>query len=258
MIETFVNPGTFLMLVGFTLIIVFMALTGRMPRKAEMSRLRRLEATVETLQEGHIRDQKRISQLERELSLARLEIDRLERLLQEYRGIDLNITLPPAKPLLLVMCHPKFGEDDVQAIRRTQIPFQRLKDATAKDFDRFLQEARQDGTTPWWVQISAHMGEAGIQFADGVQPVGWLSQRIRDIKVLMLAGCDNERVAAGLVGLAQHVLVIYEEVETVYAADFTYAFWSRIGRGFDPVDAYAQALTECPQISEFVWMRSAR
>jgi ATP/maltotriose-dependent transcriptional regulator MalT len=205
------------------------------------------------------------------LNDAQREIDTLRQQLntanQRIAELEVNLRMPggttepfkrPAKPLLLVQCNQLFGEDDALAIRRIGIPFHRLKDATSADFDRYLQAGRQDHTTPWWCQISAHMDAKGIQFLDGVKDKTWLSQRIRGIRILVLAGCANEEVGAQLVGLARHVVVVYEAIESQYAQDFSFAFWKEISEGAEPADAFARALDECPQVSEFVQMRTAR
>ena len=74
----------------------------------------------------------------------------------------------------------------------------------------------------------------------------------------MLAGCENEEVGAQLVGLARHVILVYESIDSQSAQDFSFAFWREIGDGTDPPDAFARALDECPQVSEFIQMRTAR
>jgi hypothetical protein len=196
----------------------------------------------------------KIGVLQASLDIANAEILRLRMLLTAQAEPEKR----PAKPLLLAQCNQLFGEDDALAVRRTGIPFHRLKNCTALDFDRYLQAGRQDRATPWWVQISAHMGSTGILFADGVRSTAWLSQRIRGVRVLVLAGCENEEVGAQLVGLAVHVIVVYETIDTQNAQDFSYAFWREIGDGAEPPDAFARALEECPQVSEFVQMRTAR
>lgn len=258
-VET-LNIGAVLMAVGISIALAVMAITGRLPRhNGEMHRLGDLEVMVRVLQEDHVRDAQKIEQLSKALTEAQERIRFLESQLAQYRT-DKADGDRPAKPLLLAQCNALFGEDDAQALRRTGIPFHRLANATSVDFDRYLQACRQDGTTPWWVVISAHMGPAGVQFADGVKGVNWLSQRIRGVRVLMLAGCENEEVAAQLVGsaLAKHVIVIYEKIDTVNAQDLAFAFWSRIWCGAAVPDAFAGALEECPQVSEFVQMRTAR
>lgn len=231
------------------------------PRMDLQEEVGRLNATVdillkrnEELRASLLKMQTELTDTTRQLAEAQARI----RVLEARQTSQNLLEKRPAKPLLLVMCNRLFGEDDALAIRRTGIPFHRLKDATALDFDRYLQACRQDGTTPWWIQISAHMGADGVQFADGVKTATWLSQRIRGVRLLVMAGCDNEDVAGQLVGLAQHVVVIYEAIDTTNAQDFSYALWSRIATGADPIDAFAGALAECPQVSEFVQMRSAR
>jgi hypothetical protein len=164
------------------------------------------------------------------------------------------------KPFLLVQCNTTFGNTDAQALRRTGIPFQRRACCTASDFDQALQTGREDGQVPLYVQISAHMNAQEIQFFDGPKPIEWLSQRIRGIQVLFLAGCDNEEIGAALVGqnLAQHVITMFEPVDSRDAGNFTFAFWRATSEGSTVTDAFEQALNICPQIQEFVQLRSTR
>lgn len=235
-------------------------------------RIETLEGTVDTLLTKLTETQKEVGDLRHENENLRRDNvsirEQLNRANQRIAELEVSMAygLPPAqenakrpaKPLLLVQCNQIFGEDDALAIRRVGIPFHRLKNCMSGDLDRYLQAGRQDHTTPWWCQISAHMGADGIQFADGVKTPTWLSQRIRNIRVLVLAGCENEEVGAQLVGLARHVVIVYEAIESQYAQDFSFAFWSAINKGAEPSDAFARALDECPQVSEFVSMRTAR
>jgi hypothetical protein len=258
MLTTEFAQGALLMSVALFGAFLVLSLTGRMPRST--TRVQDIEGMVRILQRDHIRDQERIEHLEQKLIEATARIQLLEQELLQYRAVDPGNTKRPPKPLLLVQCNRLFGEDDALAVRRTGIVFHRLKNCTGADFDRHLQAMRQDGTTPWWVQISAHMGPTGIEFTDGIKSVTWLSQRIRGLRILVLAGCENEEVAAQLSSnqLAKHVVAIYETIETQNAQDFTYAFWREIADGSEPPDAFAAALNECPQVSEFVLMRTAR
>lgn len=230
------------------------------PRTNLAEEVARLNATVDILLKRNEELRLSVVKMQDELNAAHGQLVEAQARIRslENRQDAALVEKRPAKPLLLVMCNRLFGDDDALAIRRTGIPFHRLKDATALDFDRYLQACRQDCTTPWWVQISAHMGPEGVQFADSIKTATWLSQRIRGVRLLVMAGCNNEDVAAQLVGLAQHIVVIYEAIDTTNAQDFSYALWSRIAAGADSVDAFAGALAECPQVSEFVQMRSAR
>jgi len=256
------------MLVGVILIIIllFLFVTGRIGSSNRLANglsheVERLNSTIDTLLKRNDDLLLEIGKLRVDLERTQAELHQaLERINVLVGRVSIN-TQPaprPAKPLLLVMCNTIFGEDDAAAIRRTGIPFHRLRNATSDDFDRYLQGCRQDNATPWYVQLSAHMGVEGVQFADTTVSANWLQQRIRGIQVLVMAGCTNERVASQLVGLAQFVVIVYESIDTTNAQDFSYAFWSRIASNSDPVAAFAGALAECPQVSEYVQMRSAR
>lgn len=166
----------------------------------------------------------------------------------------------PIKPLLLIQCEPTFGDVDAQAIRRTGIPFQRRAKCTAETFDMALQTGREDGQTPMFLHISAHMSASRIKFFDQDKGIEWLSQRIRGVHTIFLAGCENEEIGAALVAtnISQHVITMTEPVENQDASNFTFAFWRAISEGVPTPEAFEQALGICPQVSEFVQLRSAR
>jgi len=272
MTPEFVSAAT---LVGLALIVILLLLftTGRIGDRDRLANglgheIERLNKTVDTLLTRNDEVIKHNTDLLAEIVILRNELvrtqadlkgalERINVLVGKVSATGVTIGRP-AKPLLLVMCNTIFGEDDAAAIRRTGIPFHRLRNATSDDFDRYLQGCRQDNATPWYVQLSAHMGVEGVQFADTTVSANWLQQRIRGIQVLVMAGCTNERVASQLVGLAQFVVIVYESIDTTNAQDFSFAFWSRIASNSDPVAAFAGALAECPQVSEFVQMRSVR
>lgn len=162
--------------------------------------------------------------------------------------------------LLLIQCEPAFGETDAQAIRRAGLPFQRRAKCTLESFDEALQTSREDNANALWLQISAHMNAKQIKFYDQEASVEWLSQRIRGIEILYLAGCENEEIGKQLVGtnLAQNVITMLEPVESRDAGNFTFAFWRSMVDGNSVLDAYEQARRICPQVSEFVQLRSAK
>jgi hypothetical protein len=240
---------------------------GSADLRQEVSDLRRELATAAKIS-ADLRQE--LSGVRSALDTANIEIGRLRAAL-DISNVELGrlratmsgsetLLKRPIKPLLLAQCEPAFGDVDAQAIRRTGILLQRLRQCKGDDLDRALQTGREDGQTVWWLQISAHMGDTGIKFADGIKSVEWLSQRIRGVQVLFLAGCENEEIGAQLVGanMAQHVIAMTEPVESRNAADFTFAFWRAVSEGGSVPDAYEQALQICPQISEMVMLRSAR
>ena len=262
MTPEFVSAAT---LVGLALIVILLLLftTGRIGDRDRLANglgheIERLNATVDTLLKRNDNLLVEISALRTELANTQAELkgalERINVLVGKVSATSGAIGRP-AKPLLLVQCNKLFGEDDAQSIRRVGIPFQRLPNCTAQKFDEYLQDYREDKSSPWWIQISAHMGPDGIAFADGVKDVSWLGQRIRDVRVLVLAGCESEAVGRQLVGLAQYVIVIYETINSRDAQAFSFAFWRAIAEDLGPREAFRRALVECPQTSEVIQMR---
>jgi hypothetical protein len=210
-----------------------------------------------------------LARLRPALDAANTEINRLRAALdassQELAALRVAITqkVPGPKllkPLLLIQCDPAFGETDAQALRRTGIAFQRRSKCTLASFDEVLQTGREDNQTALWLQISAHMNDTRIKFFDQDASIEWLSQRIRRISVLFLAGCENEDVGKQLVGtmLAMNVITVLEPIDTKDAGNFTFAFWRAMSDGYTVNEAFEQALAICPVVSEFVQLRTAR
>lgn len=161
----------------------------------------------------------------------------------------------PAKPLLVV-CGPdnRLCEIDRQALRRVGISFQRIFGATQQAITDELRRRRQDGTLYTWLHITAHANEEGIHLSDGVAPPGFWNDALTGIDVVFLAACQSADVADALAGLVT-VIYVLEDIDNRDASDFTYAFWRRMKEHGDPVQAYRQAVIECPQLAEFTDIR---
>jgi hypothetical protein len=166
----------------------------------------------------------------------------------------------PAKPLLVISGGDNvIFERDRVALRRANVPFHRILNATQADIRAELRRRRQDDSLYIWVLISAHAGPEGIMLRDGIAPPAFWHDVLTDIKVVVLATCASSTTADELAGQAT-VIWFGEEIDNGLAADFSYALWRRMyAAGSDPKlsvnAAYIEALREVPTVAEFVDIR---
>jgi hypothetical protein len=100
------------------------------------------------------------------------------------------------------------------------------------------------------VHFAVHSGPTGLIFADGVADGVWLSETLQDVDVVLIAGCQSDAVG-DLIGVVPAVVSMRESVAHRAAASFGLVFWTAIGNGSSPTDAYDQALNSVPAVAEY-------
>lgn len=172
-----------------------------------------------------------------------------------YAKID---SAPPAKTVLCVL----IAEDDsvldidLAALRQvkmaTGLKFHRIMNVTRTSFDTYFRRERSLNRPVKLLHISAHASAAGVELADGLVDGAWLSERLEDVDVLLLAGCEADSVGDWL-GVVPHVITLAEAINGTDAAILTLHFWLGIGNGLEPAAALDMALKRCaPTIAEYV------
>lgn len=203
--------------------------------------------------------ERRIDFLVGELQRAGIHIRDLEKAITENgkKGDNPKPNALPAKPLLLI-CGTGAALCDVDrhAVRRANVSFQRLFNATKTMITAELRRRRQDGTLYPWLHLSAHADEQGIELADGIAQPAWWNEQLQGIEVVFLAACRTAVVADALAGMVTAVVFVLEDIEHTDAGDFTYSFWRRMKEHGDPRLAYQQAIIDVPQIAEFTDIRT--
>lgn len=206
------------------------------------------------------RYESRIQELERqvafllkELTKATSEIDTLKKNTQALRQ-----NTPPARVLLICGNDDRFCASDRQALRRANVPFERLTGATKERIKAEFRRKREDGR-PWrWVQISAHAGDTGVQLADGeLAAPSWWNETLDGVTCILLAACQTMMVADQVAGLVRYVIAIREDIDNVDASEFVFSFWRGIVDGLLVPEAFEQACQETPQVAEYVVLRTA-
>lgn len=73
----------------------------------------------------------------------------------------------------------------------------------------------------------------------------WLCPPAQRVRVLLLASCEDDRIADWL-GVVPYVISLSDELPTEDAAALAQHFWRGIGLGKEPGAALDEALAQCP------------
>jgi hypothetical protein len=72
------------------------------------------------------------------------------------------------------------------------------------------------------------------------------------VEILVIAGCESSEIG-DLLGVVPYVVTMSNRVEHKDAAAFTRRWWSAIGRGLEPDEAWSEAIERSPSgMSEYV------
>lgn len=225
-----------------------------------------LKAQVSTLLDDLVEERRKRLELERALAEERGKRMELENSLAEaQRRIqflemklegDGKLAGSSKQQSLLV----GIGSDDALRIdlaalrkvkRETGMLFTRLMPMTKRNLEAALENRRARGNPFRYVHLSLHAGPEGVICADGLADGLWLSEHLQDVQVLVIAGCHGDEIG-NLLGVVPFVVTMRENIEHKDAAIFTEVFWSQIGHGRNPEDAFYEALQRCPPaVAEF-------
>ncbi|MFM7173458.1 MAG: hypothetical protein ACKO4U_10550, partial [Caldilinea sp.] len=101
-----------------------------------------------------------------------------------------------------------------------------LTDASTEDLDAYLRRERSCGRPVSLLHLAVHAGHKGVQLADGK----WLSERLLGVQVLLLAGCQGDRIGDWL-GVVPFVITIDAAIGHDDAAVLCEHFWIGIRPG---------------------------
>lgn len=168
--------------------------------------------------------------------------------------------LPPSlkaltRPVLLVYGEAEFGEADRNAMRRAGVSFFRLVSSNLEDLRVELQRRRSEGRMYDVVHLAAHGGSGNVMLSGDVINGTQLSEVLNGVRCIFLSTCSNQLVADKIIGIVKYAVVVYEEIDTEDAANFTYEFYRRYKENFDVEGAFTEAIRVMPQISEYVDLR---
>ena len=162
----------------------------------------------------------------------------------------------PHATLLVVIGADASLRIDLAALRKvkrqTGLGFHRLTDASTEDLDAYLRRERSCGRPVSLLHLAVHAGHEGVQLADGEVDGEWLSERLLGVQVLLLAGCQGDRIGDWL-GVVPFVITIDAAIGHDDAAVLCEHFWMGIGQGLTPNAALDAALAACaPVVAEYV------
>lgn len=205
-----------------------------------------LESTVKTLQTMLYDKQREVIEL----------TERIRQL--EHSAVVASRTDSPTqrqrKPMLVVgIGTDRMLETDLAALRSVSgFQLSVLRDVSRVSLETMLERHRANGFPVRYVHLAVHAGPTGLLFSDGLADGLWLSRHLDGVEILVLAGCESDRVA-DLLGVVGAVVSMRDEVENRDASIFTRAFWSAVVGGSDVETALAAALERSPSaVAEMV------
>lgn len=195
-----------------------------------------------------------VAALQRMLTEKQTEIDQLtKRIWQLEQAAPAEQPAPKTpkarKPLLAVAIGPDpMLEVDVAALRGiAAFQLAVLQNASKGDLEALLERHRAAGNPIRHLHIATHANHQGLAFAGGMADGLWLSKHLSGVQVLVLAGCESDRVA-DLLSVVPAVVSMRDEIDNRDASLFSRAFWTAIGQGQDAQAALDWAIERSPAI----------
>jgi hypothetical protein len=230
---------------------IAMALALRRPKPVMMPSNREIQkelidlrTTVSTLQRLLNEKDAQIRALQDELERAKSRLAQLE---QTEANRDNNV-------IVAVLGTDEALQIDLAMLRnvanRTALRLTRLLPVTKASLATYLSRHRTQGRPVRYVHFAVHSSPAGLVFSDGVADGVWLSETLQDVQVVVIAGCQSDAVG-DLIGVVPAVVSMREDVGHKDAGSFALVFWTEIGGGANPIDAYDLALRRVPAVSEY-------
>lgn len=171
----------------------------------------------------------------------------------ETKGV---IEPKPVSPILVAIGSDAMLKLDIAAFRavetETGLGFQRVPKATLAELKYRLDLARSKGRPYDKLHLAVHAVPAGIELGGTLVDSEALSEILRGVKILVIAGCETTHTGAFL-GVVPYVVTFSEAVSNNDAAFFCEAFWTQIGKRKKPQEALKIALSLSPSgLSEYI------
>ena len=165
------------------------------------------------------------------------------------------------RDVLLVCGERVFCDSDRRALRKAQIPFIRLLDATTESLKQEILRRRSDGNLYRIVHFAAHGNENYIEL--GMLPSGFKDKITGDelglilagVEVVFISSCKSTKVGDKVADIVPVVITLLEEVENNLAEAFATEFYMQIKLQASPQKAFYAAVGTIPEISEFAHIR---
>lgn len=218
----------------------------------------RKSANIPTYENREAQLARRITVLEENIKNQDVVIEKLQKMLydkqaqvetltERVRQLEqMEVKLPnKRKPsLVLAVGTDKMLKVDIARLRGIKtLRLSVIDNATKDELRSLLEERRSSGQPVKLLHLSTHSGPSGVSFADGLADGQWLSENLKDVEILVLAGCKAHRVAS-LLTIVPAVISMRDEIENSDASSFSYHFWFAIGEGQEAEDAFHYALNK--------------
>lgn len=231
--------------------LIVMALGMRRPKQVAMTNMpdygreiADLKATVNTLRRTLDEKDAQIRALQGELELAKARLATLERAEAQR---DNNV-------IVAVLGTDEALQIDLAMLRnvanKTGMRLTRLLPVTKTALVTYLSRHRTQGRPVRYVHFAVHSSPEGLLFNKEVADGVWLSETLQDVEIVLIAGCQSDAVG-DLIGVVPAVVSMREDVGHREAAAFALVFWTAIGQGTGPEDAFDLALDRVPAVAEY-------
>lgn len=194
------------------------------------------------------------------LAEATTQRDELQRKVRDHEQLNAGgvqvFDAKPESPLLVAIGSDAKLKLDLASLRAvetdTGMTFRRIENATFELLKRHLDRARANDRPYDKLHLAVHSGPDGIYLSGGIVNSEQLSEILRGVRILVIAGCESDAVGDYL-GVVNHVVSMTEKVSHTDAALFARAFWEEIGNRCEPSEALRLALKRSPSgMSEYV------
>lgn len=135
----------------------------------------------------------------------------------------------------------------LRAVDADRFAIRHLDRATRDDLLATLRREQARGEPIHYVHLACHASHAGVEFADGLADGAWLSRALLGVRVLLIAGCNSDRVGDWLRAVPW-VVTLADAIENDEAATLALHFWGAIAAGRTPDAALDEALARCSRV----------
>lgn len=243
-----INTGSILMAFVIASIFIYLAVTGRLPRRdGELDRLRKLEKDMTYLQDEDIRKGQMIAKLQTENAELHEEIRFLKAQLRQFAPQMEQQELP----LLVVTGNDPNLSVDVAALRGSGMRLTTLLAATARDLKIATDRLRRSKHGHGGIHFSIHAGPDGLQL-DRLVNREELNEMLSNtgLTVCMIMGCTSAEIG-DLLTVIPSVVVFNKPIAHEDAWQFGILFWKAIGDGKSTHTAFNLARDRAPtKVSE--------
>lgn len=218
-------------------------------------RVAELENTVATLQALLYEKTQQNGSLLAQVSTLNDRVRELERSSPPPPPVARPPAVHPQTLLALIGADPAL-KLDLAALREVEresdLRVSRVYPVTKSKLKRTLDRYRVNGRPVAYVHISVHAGPHGLAFDGETVDAQWLSENLKNVKVLLINGCQSDAIG-DWIGVVPTVVTMREAITHEDAAQFAKSFWAAVAGGALPEDAYYQARDRAPQaVGEFV------